>query len=391
MKKKHSILLLLFVIYSYSQATYIPGNSYFGTNDYVEYIPGDLPIIISVPHGGSLIPSSIPDRTCGLTVKDSYTQELVREIKIKFFNQTGYFPHIIINLLHRIKLDANRPIPESNCGDLTAEIAFNEYQNFIQIAKDKINLQYHKGLFVDLHGHGHTIQRIEMGYSTSGTDLGLSDAALNNPSYFNYSSIKNLVSNNLNSFSYAELLRGTFSMGTYFGNTGFPSVPSQNIPAPGVIEPYFEGGYNTQIHGSLNGGAIDAIQMELNQDIRFTTLARQQFADAFVQNTITFLDKHYFPGFAGNISTYLGSNNPDLQNEVLYYPNPSCNEIFFNPKYNIKKITFFDLSGKKVYYEENIYNNKINIEIIGNGLYIINISDYLGNEHKSRFVKSCNN
>ena len=42
--------------------TYLPGVSYFGRSNYIEYIAGDLPIIISAPHGGALIPAEMPDR-----------------------------------------------------------------------------------------------------------------------------------------------------------------------------------------------------------------------------------------------------------------------------------------------------------------------------------------
>ena len=48
--------------------SYVAGQSYFGRNGYVEYIAGNTPVILTAPHGGTLSPSSIPDRTasaCG--------------------------------------------------------------------------------------------------------------------------------------------------------------------------------------------------------------------------------------------------------------------------------------------------------------------------------------
>ena len=54
--KKYFIIILFFSFNLYSQ-TYIPGKSYFGRNNYTEYIAGSLPIIISASHGGD--PSSI--------------------------------------------------------------------------------------------------------------------------------------------------------------------------------------------------------------------------------------------------------------------------------------------------------------------------------------------
>ena len=48
---------------------------WFGTNDWVEYRPGTLPVILSAPHGGSTEPPSIPDRSGAgiVTVRDSRT------------------------------------------------------------------------------------------------------------------------------------------------------------------------------------------------------------------------------------------------------------------------------------------------------------------------------
>ena len=79
------LLFCLFVSSLFSQ-TYIPGNTYFDNTAYVEYIAGNLPIVISVPHGGYLEPVSIPDRNCTgcVYVRDSYTQELARLIKDAF-------------------------------------------------------------------------------------------------------------------------------------------------------------------------------------------------------------------------------------------------------------------------------------------------------------------
>ena len=56
------------------------GNIYYGRNKYVEFHPGSLPIIVSAPHGGDMVPMEIPDRTYGTTVTDSNTKEITLAI-----------------------------------------------------------------------------------------------------------------------------------------------------------------------------------------------------------------------------------------------------------------------------------------------------------------------
>ena len=66
----------------------------FGTNDYVEYHPGSLPIIISVPHDGSLTPDNIPDRTClnPTSVTDYNTYKLAKYMDSSLFEIEEFKP-----------------------------------------------------------------------------------------------------------------------------------------------------------------------------------------------------------------------------------------------------------------------------------------------------------
>ena len=141
------ILFLFFLLFfqknqAIAQNT-VPGKSYFSNNNYIEYIADNSPFIVSAPHGGDLKPSDIPDRSCTacVTVKDGSTQELARDIANAVYKQTGCFPHIIINRLHRIKLDANREIVEAALGNPQAEQAWLAFQSYIDSAKTQITKQ----------------------------------------------------------------------------------------------------------------------------------------------------------------------------------------------------------------------------------------------------------
>lgn len=276
--------------------TFVPGNTYFDATGYVEYRAGNLPIILSAPHGGSLEPATIPDRDCSgcSYVQDSWTKPITEGMYDAFFEQTGCYPHVIINLLHRKKFDANRDIDDAADGDPTVEQSWANYHAFIDAAKTQVVDDYGRGLFLDIHGHAHTIQRIEMGYLLSGAELRLSDATLNTTTYIEESSIRTLVGDNLESHTHAELLRGDDSFGTLMDEKGFPSVPSFADPFPDVGEPYFSGGYNTVRHGSRdNAGEIDAIQLELNQDVRFNAVTREILIDSLTRAANQYIDLHY--------------------------------------------------------------------------------------------------
>ena len=65
------------------------GKSIYGKDHYVEYIIGNLPVIISVPHGGRLTPKVIPDRSSGVLLADGNTDLLAKQIVHAFYWQTG--------------------------------------------------------------------------------------------------------------------------------------------------------------------------------------------------------------------------------------------------------------------------------------------------------------
>ncbi|HNM26180.1 MAG TPA: hypothetical protein PKL15_12155 [Saprospiraceae bacterium] len=277
--------------------SFSPGQTYFGANSYVEYRAGNLPIIISAPHGGDKTPAAIPDRACpdAVTLNDANTQALSRQLDTAIQMRFGCYPHLIINRLARRKLDANHDLPEAACGNPLAEQAWYDYHEFIDSAKNAVVATYGRGIFIDLHGHAHTIQRLELGYLLSGAELRKPDDSLNLPAYVQESSIRRLAENNLHQYKHAQLLRDSFALGTLLQAAGYPSVPSAADPAPLAGEPYFNGGYNTYRHGSSQGGAIEAVQIECYYaGVRDTWANRRQFADTLALAVQVFLEKHLF-------------------------------------------------------------------------------------------------
>jgi hypothetical protein len=267
----------------------VPGTSYLGAHGYIEMIAGELPIIISAPHGGSLEPASIPTRTGAnvTTVRDANTEELAREIAAAYRARTGSAPTIVICRLHRRKLDANREIVEAAQGNAAAERAWREYHAYIEAARAAVMDAGAHGVYIDLHGHGHEIQRLELGYLLTGSDLASSDAALNTAQYVNKSSLRALVASS--GATHAELVRGPLSLGTLFEEHGFPAVPSLAQPHPAGA-PYFSGGYNTSRHSSRDGTLISGLQIEANMTgVRNSAANRERFAEALFAVLGTFM------------------------------------------------------------------------------------------------------
>jgi hypothetical protein len=315
-----------------------PGISQFDTsgNEYIEYIPGNMPIIISAPHGGvkqsgstiggTFYPDNdgaLPDRGCGTVERDDNTDILIREIQQSVFDQTGCYPYIIINNLHRSKLDPNRESIEATCGDSDALFYWNAYHNFVDTASAEVMSTYGKGLYIDLHGQSHTIPRIEAGYNISASDL--NNATANYLNTVSNSTITNLVSSNLDGLTQEELVRGPNSLGGIFRDTGGTFYNTQGYAGCSVTSGYrtipsdFNGGsqacddtqpysnsyfagdfYSNIRHGSGpaasdalgGGGTIDGIMTEVNRRVRDLGTYNGSVYDTRPQTLVPFADDY---------------------------------------------------------------------------------------------------
>ncbi|OYU84886.1 MAG: hypothetical protein CFE24_04460 [Flavobacterium sp. BFFFF2] len=354
----------------------------FGANNYTEYHPGQLPIIISVPHGGDLLPSGIPDRTCNsaVTVSDLNTIELAQQIDAAFVTATGCHPYIIYCNLHRSKLDCNRNMADGACGNVLAENAWNEFNNFIATAQASAQNEFGgKALYIDLHGHGNPIQRLELGYLLYDNELAFTDSVLNTPQYIGYSSIQHLVSTNLNGYSHAELLRGNNALGTLLGNAGYPSVPSQQIPFPGTTTNYYSGGYNTANHTSYAvGNTVNGLQIECNYtDVRDNFVNRQLFAESLVSVLHQFLLHHQGINLL-NCSLAAEPNTAAIQSLTIS-PNPATDFLYVNFTQNSINfdIEIIDFLGQTICKVSN--QNKVDIHHFQRGIYLVKVTDEQNN------------
>jgi hypothetical protein len=199
----------------------------------------------------------------------------------------------VINRLHRRKLDANREILEAACGVRAAEIAYREFQAYVDSARTRVLAEYGRGWFTDLHGHGHAIARLELGYQLTAAELRMSDAALNaSTTYEARSTIRTL--SELSPLTFAAVLRGPSSLGALFQAEGYRAVPGSQDAAPLSGEDYFSGGYNVQTWGCARGGLMCGVQIESHfEGVRDNAANRSAFAAALVRVYSAYLRQNF--------------------------------------------------------------------------------------------------
>lgn len=203
----------------------------FGTDRFVEYRPGELPLVLTSPHGGNLTPDSIPDRKEGVTTKDMFTQELTLAISDALHAATGRRPHVILSHLHRRKLDPNREIKEAAAGQPAAERAWREFHDFIRAANAVVVARHGFAFLVDIHGHAHPIPRLELGYALNNAQLNQDDRAFDAAGVVAVSTLRDLHARL--GGSAADLIRGPRRARPAGTTAGKPSVLLRRIHRPG--------------------------------------------------------------------------------------------------------------------------------------------------------------
>ena len=301
--KKISLSILLFILISCSNTIENTElieldkqkNEVYDWSQFIEYREGNIPLLIISVHGGDMEPEWIKSRTCdgSIIVRDSYTLNVAMKIESQL-KIRGYSPYVVLNNLHRKKLDLNRSINDSNCGDNITEPYWNLFHNKIDDFRTQIENQFGAGLVIDIHGQSHEEQRIELGYLLSSSDLKMKNSTINSLNFINNSSVKGLLNNNLDNLKLTHLLSGESSLGTFLTQKGYASVPSNEDVAPKQGELYFSGGYNTANYGSRDSGDVDAIQIELNMiGVRDTSENRTLFSQELAEVLLEYIRTHY--------------------------------------------------------------------------------------------------
>ncbi|HKY08095.1 MAG TPA: hypothetical protein VJQ55_07640, partial [Candidatus Binatia bacterium] len=138
---------------------------------------GDLPIILTAPHGGrQAVPGVGARRGVGVpqfTVeRDSNTAELAEMVADKTAERLAAKPFVVIARFERKYIDANRA-EAAAFESPAAKVHYDAYHQAIEAAVQAVRQKWGGGLLIDIHGQGAEAETI-----FRGTDNGKSVSGL---------------------------------------------------------------------------------------------------------------------------------------------------------------------------------------------------------------------
>lgn len=222
--------------------------------DYVEFQKGTVPLIISIPHGGTLECENIPKRSQGILGIDGKTIELakilVERVKKKFEtqNKENNIPSYVISKVRRSKIDLNRE--ETEAFVQNSGIAKQIYNSYHEKIKEFVmaNVRFFtRSLLIDIHGFEKN--KRPPGFRDVDIILGTN----NLESFFSEPTHRKNWGNNLR----GEIIQK-------FLDLEIPIAPSH----PKRKEYVLTGGYITKKYGASQIPKSQAIQIEFSDKIR---------------------------------------------------------------------------------------------------------------------------
>lgn len=221
---------------------------------YVEYHKGSIPLIISVPHGGTEKLKDIPSRKEGIVGIDKNTINLALELikKIENLYQLNSLiyksPSYIILKVHRSKIDINRN--ESRAYNENSNLARKIYQYYHNKLEELIyyNLeQFNHSLLVDIHG-----------FEKADIPKGFRDVEL----ILGTNNLETMFSEPIPKKFWADNLRGKIIK--KFINLGISIAPGHQRRREYALT----GGFITQKYGASKIKNSQAIQIEFSDRVR---------------------------------------------------------------------------------------------------------------------------
>lgn len=208
---------------------------------YITIREGELPVIISAPHGGTVTIPGADERKGGTeiaqftTVRDINTDLLALELADVLKKKLGKSPHVVVARFSRKYIDANRPAQGAYESEKVRPI-YDAYHQALASACKNVKAKWGSGLLLDIHG-----QSVQADAIFRGTLNGKSITLLTQR------------------FGSAALT-GKNSFQKRLEDKGYLFKPGADSSDK---ETRFTGGFITQHYGSHTGYGIDAIQLEM--------------------------------------------------------------------------------------------------------------------------------
>ena len=129
------------------------------SKNFIEIEKGTIPLIFSVPHGGTFEPHNVPKRSSGIMGVDKktigLTRELVSYIEIMSEKKNAFIqkPSCIISKIRRCKIDLNRDETEAFHADskLGKKVYWNFHKDLEKLISENIKM-FNYSLLIDIHG-----------------------------------------------------------------------------------------------------------------------------------------------------------------------------------------------------------------------------------------------
>lgn len=217
-------------------------------HELIEVADGDLPIILTAPHGGIRNVPGCAERTAVgsrfAIAPDYNTAQLAQRIAEELKRLTGKSPYLVIAQFHRKYIDANRSPGEAFASPDCAA-TYQNYHAAVRRHIDDIRVKYPGAMLVDIHGQ--TVFR---------------DAILRGTRYG--STVKALLAR-----AGSTAITGPDSLFGRFAALGYPIIPANDAaPTDRTEARNYSGGYTVDIYGSHRSDGIDAMQIEFGRDLR---------------------------------------------------------------------------------------------------------------------------
>ena len=234
-------LLALVVMIPHAQGQVRP-------EDYMTVRQGQLPILVTAPHGGQKLIPGVAMRQQGVAAKlvltpDEHTDALAEKLASDLQSRLGRAPFLIVAQFDRRQVDANREERDAfdQPGGSEVKSLYTAYHQAVAAACAEIEKTWGRGLLIDVHG-----QSAEPDGIFRGTVNGQSVSLL------------------LREKGPDAIVGPNGVMGA-LTRKGYRIIPDMAVDKD---DPRFPGRYTVRTYGSHTGRRIDAIEFEIGNRLR---------------------------------------------------------------------------------------------------------------------------